>query len=81
MNNFVVLRGESVSSSWDRFNSFVRSVPNNRIDDELLKDYFYRGQDDNNKAVLDTIVGGSYCECTYAEIAEKSEKVSQNNKA
>ena len=55
MNNFVALPGESVSSSWDRFTSFLRSVPNHRIDDESLKEYFYRGQDDNNKAVLDTM--------------------------
>ena len=57
---FVALPGESVSSSWDRFTSFFRSVPNHRIDDESLKKYFYRGQDDNKKAVLDTIVGGSF---------------------
>ena len=44
--------GESVSSFWDRFTSFLRSVPNHRIDDESLKEYFYVGQDDNNKAVL-----------------------------
>ena len=50
MNNFVALPGESVSSSWDRFTSFLRSVPNHRIDDKSLKEYFYRGQDDNNKA-------------------------------
>ena len=55
VNNFVALPGESVSSSWDRFTSFLRSVPNHRIDDESLNKYFYRGQDDNNKAVLDTI--------------------------
>ena len=81
MNNFVELPGESVSSSWDRFTSFLRSVPNHRIDDESLKDYFYRGHDDNNKAVLETIVGGSYGECAYAEIAKKLEKISWNNKA
>ena len=57
-----------------------QSVPNHRIDDESLKEYFYRGHDDNNKAVLDTIVGSSYGECPYAEIAEKLEKISQNNK-
>ena len=51
------------------------------IDDESLKEYFYRGQDDNNKAVLDTTTGGSYRECPYAEIAEKLEKISRNNKA
>ena len=28
-------------------------------------------QDDNNKALLDIIAGGSYGECPYAEIAEK----------
>ena len=74
---------ESVSSSWDTFTSFFRSVPNHRIDDESLKEYFYRGQDDNNnnKAVLDTIAGGSYGECPYAEIAEKLKKISRNNKA
>ena len=50
--NFVALPGESVSSFWDRFTSFLRSVQNHRIDDESLKEYFYRGQDDNNKAML-----------------------------
>ena len=34
VNNFVALPGESVSSSWDRFTSYFRSVPNHRIDDE-----------------------------------------------
>ena len=28
----------------------MRCVPNHRTDDELLKEYFYRGKDDNNKA-------------------------------
>ena len=43
VNNFVALPGESVSSSWDRFTSFLRSVPNHHIDDESLKEYLYRG--------------------------------------
>ena len=43
VNNFVALVGESVSSSRDIFTSFFRSVPNHRIDDESLKEYFYRG--------------------------------------
>ena len=81
VNNFVALPGESVSSSLDRFTSFLRSVPNHRIDDESLKEYFYRGQDDNNKAVLGTIAGGSYGECPYVDIAENFEKISRNNKA
>ena len=81
VNNFVVLPGESVSSSWYRFTLFLRSIPDHRIDDESLKEYFYRGQDDNNKATLDAIVGGSYGECPYDEIAEKLEKISRNNKA
>ena len=34
VNNIVALPGESVSSSWDRFTLFFRSVPNHRIDDE-----------------------------------------------
>ena len=46
-----------------------------------MKEYFYRVLDDNNKAVLDTIAGGSYGECSYAEIAEKLEKISRNNKS
>ena len=41
----------------------------------------YRGNDDNNKVVLDTIAGGCYGECPYAEIIEKLEKISRNNKA
>ena len=59
----------------------MRSIPNHRIDDESLKEYFYRVHADNNKVVLDTIAGGSYGECPYAEIAEKLEKISRNNKA
>ena len=31
--------------------------------------------------MFDTIAGGSYGECPYAEIAEKLEKISRNNKA
>ena len=79
--NFVELLAESVSSSWDRFSSFFRSMPNHRIDDESLKNYFYRGQNDNNKVNIDMIAGGSYAEFQYAEIAEKLEKISQNNKS
>ena len=60
MNNFAALPRESVSSSWDRFTSFLRSVPNHCIDDESLKEYFYREPDDNNKALLDTIAGVSH---------------------
>ena len=30
---------------------------------------------------MDTIAGGYYVECPYAEIAEKLEKISRNNKA
>ena len=59
----------------------MRSVPNHRIDDDSPKEYFYLGQDDNNKAVLDTIAGGSYGECPYAEITQKLEKISRNIKA
>ncbi|KAK4706895.1 hypothetical protein R3W88_033538 [Solanum pinnatisectum] len=51
INNFIALPGEPVSSSWDRFTAFIRGVPNHHIDDESLKEYFYRGQDDNSKAV------------------------------
>ena len=72
----MALPGESMCSSWNGFTSFVRSVPNHRIDDESLKEYLYRGQDYNKKAVLDTIAGGSYGECTYAEVTEKLEKIS-----
>ena len=69
VNNFVALLRESVSSSWDRFTSFLRSVPNHCINDESLKEYFYLEQDDNNKEGLDTVAGGSYGECPYVEIA------------
>ena len=41
VNNFVALPRESVSSFWDRFTSFLKSVPNHRIDDESLKECFY----------------------------------------
>ncbi len=70
-----------MSSSWDRFTLFVKCVPNHRIDNVSLKEHFDRGQDENNKEVLDTIAGGFYGECTYAMLAEKLVKVSLNNKA
>ena len=44
-----------------------------------LQKNFYQRQDDNNKKVLDTIEGGAYGECSCAEIAERLEKISQNN--
>ena len=81
VNNFWALQGESVSSSWDRFISFLRNVPNYRINNESFKEYFYQEQDDNNKAVLDMIAGGSYGGCPYDEIAEKFEKIFRNNKS
>ena len=56
VGNFVALLGESVSSSWDRFTSFLIGVPNHRINNESLKEYFYRVQNDNNKVVLNTIM-------------------------
>ena len=59
----------------------MRSVPNHCIDDESRTEYFYRGEDGINKVVVDTIVGGSYGEFPYAEIAKKLEKISRNNKA
>jgi len=59
LNNFVELPGESVSSSWDRFTTFIRSVPKHSINDETLKGDLYRGHDDNNKVVLDIIAGVS----------------------
>ncbi len=80
IKNFVALPGEYVSSSWDRFNAFIRSVINQHIDVELLKEHFNQRQDNNNKAVLDTIVGGSYGQCTFERIAEILEKIPQNNK-
>ena len=79
VNNFVALQGKLVSSCWDRCTAFVRGIPNNRIDVESLKEYFYRGKDDNNKKVLNTIVGFSYRECTYVEIVDKLEKIPRNN--
>ncbi len=46
-----------MSSSWDRFNAFIRGVQNHHINDESLKEYFYRFKDDNSKVVFDTITG------------------------
>lgn len=58
INNFVVLPGESMSRFWDRFTTFIKSIPNHHINYESLKEYFYRGNDDKNKEALDTIIGG-----------------------
>lgn len=76
MSNFTALLGESISSSLDRFTSFIRSVPNHHIDAESLKEYFYKGQDENGRSVLDKITRGSYCECTFEDIPEKLQRIS-----
>lgn len=65
----------------DIFTAFISGVPNHFIDDDSLNEYFCKGQDDKNKAVLDSIVCGSYEDCTYAEIVEMFETISRNNKA
>ena len=79
VNNIVALLGELVSSSSDRFIAFSRSFPNHHFDDVSLKEYFYQGQNDHNKVVIDIIAGVSYGECTNAEITDKLEKISRNN--
>lgn len=81
INLLIAQLEECVSSSWDRFTAFMRGFPNHRIDDELLKEYFYREKDDNGKEVLDTDARGSYGEYSWAQITEKIEKISRNNKA
>lgn len=70
-----------MTNSRGKFTIFIRSVPKQRIDYESLNEYFYRNQDDNGKDMLDTIAGGLYGECTFQEIVEKVERISQNNKA
>lgn len=44
LNSFAAQPGESVSSFWDRHPVFMRCVLNHRINDESLKEYFYRGR-------------------------------------
>lgn len=60
---------------------FMRGIRNHHIDDEPPKDYYDRVHNDNNNAVLDTITGGYYDECTYVDIGEKLEKISRKTKA
>lgn len=54
----------------------MRSVPNLLIMMNHFKEYFYRGQDENSKAVLDTIVWFSYGEFTFEQITKTLEKIS-----
>lgn len=54
LNNVVALPGEYVINSCDRFTALLISVPNQHIDNESLKEHFYRVLDDNGKIVIDT---------------------------
>lgn len=81
MNNFLAVLGELVRSSWDRYSALVRGVRKHWICHESLKDYLYRGQEDINKAVLDTITSGPNRKHMYAQSVEKLEKISWNNKS
>ena len=76
VKNFDALLIESVRIYWDRLNAFVRGVQPDCINNKSSNEYIYWGQYNNNKAVHDTIVSGSYKECTYTEIEEKLEKIS-----
>ena len=46
----MALPRESVSISWDWFSAYILSVSN----DDIAKEYFDKGKDDNSKVVLDT---------------------------
>lgn len=81
LNNFVVLHGEFFNSSCYLFTAFIICVLNLYIKDESLKAYFYLGNDENSKAIHDTIVGCSYGKCTFQKFVDKIEKISWNNKA
>ena len=74
LNNFVVLQRNFGSSSWDRFSTFIRSIPNHKINDKSLKESFYRGWDDNGKAMHDTIVGGLYVSVLLRRSLKNSRK-------
>lgn len=60
-----------MSNSWDRFTAFIRGFPNHHIYDESFKEYFYWGQNDSVKEVIDTIIGCSYGEYSWTPITRK----------
>lgn len=66
-----------MSFSWERFTIFIRGVLNYRVDEKSLRGYFYLGQEDKCKVVVDTITGGSYGDCTFEQIMEKLWKISR----
>lgn len=81
INNFEQLTGESVSAAWERFSKYIRSAPNHRIIDDSLLEHFFRGLDDNGKAVADTVTGGAFLMNTFVKALEKMDRVAKTNRA
>lgn len=60
--------GESISAARKQFIKYLRSVPNDIIIYDSLVEIFYWVLYDNSKAVVDTITGGSFLDCTFDEV-------------
>lgn len=59
----------------------MQIIPDHKIIDDSLVEIFYRALDDNKKEVADIITGGSFLDSTFAEIAQRLERVDKTNHA
>lgn len=78
-HNFSQIPGESISATWEQFVKYLRSVPGHIISHDSLVQIFYQELDDKSKVVANTIIRGSFLDCTFAEITYKMERVAKTN--
>lgn len=59
---------------------YFRIILDHKITNDSLLETLYRPLDDNNKAVTETITGGSFTNCTFRKAAQRLEKVTKTNR-
>lgn len=69
INNFEQIHGDFTSTTWELFVNYLQNVSDYKITSDSLVGIFYQALDDNCKAVTDTIIGGSFLDCTCVDMA------------
>lgn len=64
-----------------RFNKKLTKCLNHRITNESLLEIFYRSLNNNNKAVVDTVVGGALMSHSWEEATTILDRVTKTNRA
>lgn len=81
INNFEQIPENSISTAWEQFVKYSRSVPDHKITNNSIEEIFYRALYENCKVVAGTITKGPFLNCTFVEVAQRLERVAKTNRA